>query len=64
MYHPDGGVSQGFWKHGKLHLKGRQIFENGDVYDGEWNYGEIHGFGVMKNSDSGSRYKGYWKHNK
>jgi hypothetical protein len=32
----DGGIVEATWTNGKVNGKGRQIYENGDYYIGDW----------------------------
>ena len=43
-------------------MKGKYIWSNGDVYDGEWDNEEINGVGVFTSS-KGTHYQGEWKSN-
>ena len=36
---------------GKKHGNGIYLYENGDVYDGEWKRGKKHGYGIYKSSN-------------
>ncbi len=47
----------------KKHGKGKCIFNNGDIYDGEWSNNEINGYGTMKYKN-GNKYEGEWLNGK
>eukprot|EP01012_Entosiphon_sulcatum_P025595 TRINITY_DN30939_c0_g1_i1.p1 TRINITY_DN30939_c0_g1~~TRINITY_DN30939_c0_g1_i1.p1 ORF type:complete len:198 (+),score=28.07 TRINITY_DN30939_c0_g1_i1:35-628(+) len=42
----------------------RHTFENGDVYDGTWQDGKMHGYGVYYFKRSGNQYTGEWANGK
>ena len=44
-----------------MHFRGRYVWMNGDVYEGEWYDGLRSRFGTQTYSD-GRRYKGFWEH--
>ena len=44
----DGGVFEGFFKNDLYHGFGRLIFNNGDLYLGEFSLGEISGKGTYE----------------
>eukprot|EP01040_Poterioochromonas_malhamensis_P010222 gene10222-11119_t len=46
-------------ENGKPHGRGRFLYANGDIYDGEWNDGERHGKGRQR-FVSGDLYEGDW----
>jgi hypothetical protein len=48
---------------GLPHGRGIYTFENGNVYEGDYNQGKIHGFGVIKFPDK-RRFEGQFKDNK
>ena len=56
----NGRKKDGYWKNGKLHGKGTQIYSNGDVYEGNFKDGSWDGYGIYIWAD-GSSYKGDWK---
>jgi len=47
----------------KPHGKGTMTWKNGDVYDGQWKYGNMSGLGTMKWNNKTS-YTGNWRNNK
>ena len=56
-----GGISEGYWKDGKQHGRGRFIYCGGRYYYiGEWKEGNRHGEGIEYWVD-GDRYEGGWK---
>eukprot|EP00350_Pseudokeronopsis_sp_OXSARD2_P011522 CAMPEP_0170541810 /NCGR_PEP_ID=MMETSP0211-20121228/1436_1 /TAXON_ID=311385 /ORGANISM="Pseudokeronopsis sp., Strain OXSARD2" /LENGTH=265 /DNA_ID=CAMNT_0010844673 /DNA_START=1200 /DNA_END=1999 /DNA_ORIENTATION=+ len=63
----EGNIYEGFWvKKGdsfRKHGKGKQIFANGNIYDGEWKEDIIEGEGKMI-FNSGNIYEGKFKNNK
>ena len=50
---------KGYWKSNMANGKGRLIYPDGDVYEGQMNNDKAHGKGVYNHSD-GSRYEGDW----
>lgn len=42
------------------HGRGRYVFRNGSIYDGEWKNGAMHGKGCFSESTTGDRYNGTW----
>jgi hypothetical protein len=55
----DADKRRQFWYTGKR----RMLYPNGDVYDGEWDKGKYHGFGVFT-GQNGYRYEGFWRQGK
>lgn len=49
---------------GLKHGKGRIVYSNGDVYEGEWKDNVKSGTGVYLFKDSGDQYSGQWKQGK
>lgn len=49
----------GYVMGGNQHIKGIQIFYDGDIYEGEYYYGYKHGYGKLK-SIYGNTYEGDW----
>eukprot|EP01006_Ploeotia_vitrea_P017307 TRINITY_DN48404_c0_g1_i1.p1 TRINITY_DN48404_c0_g1~~TRINITY_DN48404_c0_g1_i1.p1 ORF type:complete len:602 (+),score=119.80 TRINITY_DN48404_c0_g1_i1:37-1842(+) len=43
--------------------KEKYTFSNGDVYEGEWLSGAMHGTGIYTYNKTGNRYEGDWKNN-
>ena len=53
-YH--GAMSYG-WRHGK----GTYLYNNGDVYSGDWVFNVRTGWGVYMKADNGEKYEGQWR---
>ena len=47
----DGKKYEGYWLAGLQHGKGVQINNSGDVYEGEFVYGEFEGYGIYSGAD-------------
>ena len=41
--------------------KGRMVYGNGDIYDGNWDQNLNNGFGQKMYHQTNSYYIGYWK---
>jgi hypothetical protein len=41
--------------------KGKKVYENGYLYEGEWNNGSREGLGTLFGPDSKIIYQGEWK---
>lgn len=54
---------EGDWKDGKMHGRGRLVYENGDVYDGNFHKGKKFGKGIFKWAKDGNYYDGEWNNN-
>ncbi len=54
-----GGAKEGYVPHGR----GRMKYQNGSVYEGEWDSGKMHGNGTIR-WDDGSVYTGEWRSGK
>lgn len=50
----------GVFKNDLLSGKGKEVWSDGAVKEGEWVLGELEGYGISIDSD-GSRYEGQWK---
>ena len=48
----------------KRHGKGKFIYSDGGVYEGDWNEGKMHGYGVLYYGDRSIAYEGEWKEDK
>eukprot|EP01002_Notosolenus_urceolatus_P000940 NODE_123_length_2720_cov_78.351554_g99_i0.p1 GENE.NODE_123_length_2720_cov_78.351554_g99_i0~~NODE_123_length_2720_cov_78.351554_g99_i0.p1 ORF type:complete len:892 (+),score=220.92 NODE_123_length_2720_cov_78.351554_g99_i0:171-2678(+) len=58
---PDASAAAGPLRSGSHSVE----FENGDVYDGDWHQGMMHGQGTYTYAETGDVYKGQWHaHNK
>ena len=53
------GIAEGYWKDGKLHGRGRHIYNFGSYYIGEWKKGYRDGEWIEYNGNS--KYEGEWK---
>jgi hypothetical protein len=51
---PGGGAYKGETFRGVFHGKGVMTYKEGDIYDGEWRYGQRDGFGIMHYNYPGS----------
>lgn len=47
MVYADGSCYDGLFHLGKRHSAGRHIYTNGDIYQGEWNYDTVEGYGTF-----------------
>lgn len=57
---PEGKVMyEGFFKDGKRHGLGTQVFEKGDEYNGGWKHGKLHDRGVYY-FQNGDKFIGMW----
>jgi len=57
-----GEIIIGDFVDGVLHGKnGYRRNHSGEMFKGEWDMGELHGYGIYKN-DRGDTYEGYWEH--
>lgn len=61
LYGVDGGLKEGYWKKGILHLKGRIVLPNGDCYLGEIRNGVRSGTGTLTTFRESQVYTGRWK---
>ena len=59
-YLSSGAVMEGYWSHG-LHRKGRTVYFNGDLYEGEYHHGLKEGRGRFEDSTGEIAYIGEWK---
>jgi hypothetical protein len=48
LYRPGRATYEGDFKQGLRSGNGLMVYENGDIYDGEWNDGLMHGVGTYK----------------
>ena len=55
-----GSFYEGYWRVGLYHGRGRMIFDNGDVYEGDYVDGSGEGYGEYFQPDGG-KYTGEWK---
>ena len=62
-YLSNGGLMEGYWSNG-LHLKGRTIYPNGDVYEGDYCYRRRHGQGRFQDYKGLYSYQGQWQHDR
>ena len=60
MKYADDRVYEGYCQNSYEHGKGTLYYPNGDVYAGDWQYGEKNGIGTLKCAD-GSVYEGGFK---
>ena len=58
-----GDIQEGYWKDGRLHGQGRNIWVGGDYYIGEFKEGFMHGQGTRYNKDGAVYQSGEWKEN-
>jgi len=58
-YLSNGGLMEGYWSNG-LHMRGRMIFPNGDVYEGEYFHMRKQGKGRFEDFKSEVSYEGEW----
>lgn len=56
----DKVIYEGWFKDGKRHGLGRQVFKSGDMYDGGWQQGRLHDRGVYYFTN-GDRLYGMWR---
>ena len=54
------GYKGDFNKAGERHGHGMEVFDNGEVYAGQWSHGRHHGYGVFTWLN-GDRYDGQWR---
>jgi hypothetical protein len=53
-------MHEGWFKDGNRHGRGRSIWQDGSVYDGELNQGRKDGFGTFHFGNTGRSYVGSW----
>ena len=58
----NGRRYEGYWKQNKK-IKGKLIYSNGDIYEGEFLNDKAHGYGIYTYID-GTKYEGNWKNDK
>ena len=46
------------------HVRGKQVYENGSEYDGQWKDNLRHGTGVYYDVETDTKYEGEWKQGK
>lgn len=56
-----GDVYQGSFKEDSLNGQGKLLHANGDYYEGEWENGLKHGYGIYDLDSIGLKYQGYWR---
>ncbi|CAD8115348.1 unnamed protein product [Paramecium sonneborni] len=57
----DDYIYEGYWHNDKYHGNGRIIYENGNVYIGQFQEGQYDGEGFLKNTDQNNIiYEGQW----
>ena len=61
LYGSDGSYCEGYWKNSRLYYRGRYIFPNGDLYEGNFDHGIRNGQGIFESFDLKSRYQGEWR---
>ncbi|EGR33380.1 hypothetical protein IMG5_054890, partial [Ichthyophthirius multifiliis] len=44
------------------HGTGCYVYENGEIYEGEWKNDKIHGYGILKDQDGIDIYNGDWEY--
>jgi len=54
----NGDTYKGMFKKGKREGQGVMIFENNDMYDGNWKEDQFHGFGTFSSFDQHVKYSG------
>jgi hypothetical protein len=54
-------VYEGSFRKDTLHGEGKLTHANGDYYEGEWENGLKHGYGIYDLNSVGLRYQGYWR---
>jgi hypothetical protein len=54
-------VYEGSFSNDTLHGDGKLLHANGDYYEGEWENGLKHGYGIYDLDSVGLRYQGYWR---
>jgi len=54
-------VYEGSFRKDALHGEGKLTHANGDYYEGEWENGLKHGYGIYDLNSVGLRYQGYWR---
>ena len=64
MYHKSGAYSEGYWKNGLLFYRGRLITPDGDLYEGNFEYGKPSGICTFESFDLKNVYKGRWSRGK
>jgi len=55
---------KGSWYEGKYDGQGTYTFKNGDIYQGEYVYGDKHGHGKLTMNEKGIIYEGEWANGK
>ena len=55
-----GLIEEGYWKDGKLHGRGRRIWEFGKYYIGEFEEGRFDGEGTWYYKNGDIEYEGGW----
>lgn len=55
----NGQFYEGLWVNDKMDSTGRMVYEDNNVYYGEFKAGKCHGYGCFVNS-RGASYNGYW----
>ena len=53
-------IYTGQMKDNLQHGKGKVLFSDGSSYEGDWQYGKQHGYGVWK--QAGKTFSGTWEH--
>lgn len=53
---------EGLWERDKPHGTGTCMFSSGEVYEGGWREGLMHGHGSMRRPDTVEVYEGKWDH--
>lgn len=61
LYGSDGSYTEGYWKNSRLYYRGRYIYPNGDLYEGNFDHGVRSGRGIFESFDVKTRYQGEWK---
>ena len=61
LYQADGGLTEGYWKGGKVHFVGRVVYRTGDVYEGGFDSGLKSGSGSFTLFEANSTYVGEWE---
>jgi len=60
MVYATGRAYEGFWVHDKRHGRGYEKFSNGDVSQGQYVKGRMHGKGKRVWKQTGEMYEGDW----
>lgn len=61
LVYPDGTYEGRINDDGVPHGKGKMVFQDGSIYEGDWANGQMDGNGVCKYSDGRGEYHGNWK---